>query len=247
LENRPLITLAFHSSVPGTEPELFERYTNWLIHSYIRMMMNLPGLSGSDFYKNVKKSLEYPVQGNINHWRNRKEWDSYNTTYEGNAMGEEQASWIKRDVLDYIWSPVYELIKSYRNVPSTTGLEDTRIENAPVISLEAFRLSPGDEDKYLQWFSEYGCNSFVPLFVHLPGVKGYDWYRDTGLRRREFNRENEYPKYLSILYFENIEAFGGFTESRELAAFLKAMRVVFPRGLNYKWYVQYQLVKSWRK
>lgn len=35
--------------------------------------------------------------------------------------------------------------------------------------------------------------------------------------------------------------------SRELVIFQKFLKTVFPRGLIYKWDVQYQLAKSWRK
>jgi hypothetical protein len=76
---------------------------------------------------------------------------------------------------------------------------------------------------------------------------GYDWYEDTGLRRRQDIREKEYPKYLSLIHFANIEAYEIFAKSPELATMQKSMRSVFPGGLNYKWDAQYQLIKSWRK
>jgi hypothetical protein len=57
----------------------------------------------------------------------------------------------------------------------------------------------------------------------------------------------KYPQYLSLMSFDKIEAFENYTRSAELAASQKAMRNIFPYGLDYRWYVQYELVKSWRK
>ena len=49
------------------------------------------------------------------------------------------------------------------------------------------------------------------------------------------------------MYFGDIKSFETYAKSAALVAFNKALRTVFPYGLNYKWYVEYQLVKSWRK
>jgi heme-degrading monooxygenase HmoA len=81
----------------------------------------------------------------------------------------------------------------------------------------------------------------------MPGLKGYDWYKYETSRKESDVREREYPKYLSIIYFENTQAFDGFVKSPEAEAFFKMMRSVFPRGLKYEWYAQYQLVKSFRR
>jgi heme-degrading monooxygenase HmoA len=81
----------------------------------------------------------------------------------------------------------------------------------------------------------------------LPGLKGYDCYEHSGQKGLTESREWEYPPYLSIVYFKNNEAFENYEKSRELIAYQKAIRNIFPNGLNLRWYIQYQLVKSWRK
>jgi hypothetical protein len=60
-------------------------------------------------------------------------------------------------------------------------------------------------------------------------------------------RERECPSNLSIMYFENLKSYEAYTKSQELVIYQKALRTVFPAGLNYKWYVQYQLDRNWRK
>lgn len=147
-----------------------------------------------------------------------------------------------------IWSAIYQLISGFRGEQGLPGDKpDTRIQNATVLHLEAYRLSPEDHDKYNKWFSEYGMNIFIPLFMKQPGVKGYDFFKFTGTQVRNYVREPDYPTYLSFMYFENMQAFENFERSPELTIFYKTLLNVFPLGLNYTWYVQYQLMKSFRK
>jgi hypothetical protein len=46
----------------------------------------------------------------------------------------------------------------------------TKIENAPVMLLQGFRLSTEEQEKYSRWLSENGY-VFIPLFLRLPGLK----------------------------------------------------------------------------
>jgi len=73
--------------------------------------------------------------------------------------------------------------------------------------LEAYRLSPENQDKYNNWFYEYGFNIFLPLFMKRPGLKGYDYFKFSRSAYRTDIRETEYPAFVSMIYFENIQAF----------------------------------------
>jgi len=244
--NLPVISMMFGNRAPGADIEVFERFRRWTLEVYNPLQLKATGLKGIDNYQVVRESLEYPSYGLIFHFENWQAWENFAKAPEFAAIQREAVVWVKRGVRDPVWSSAYELVKSYRSEPLTPGKPDTRIENAPVISLEAFLLSTEDEEKYVAWFTEYG-NSFIPLFLRLPGFKGCDWYKYAGSRSIRDVREQDYPKYLSIFYFENTQSFDNFVKSPELAAFLKIMRSVFPHGLRYDWYVQYQLVKSLRK
>jgi hypothetical protein len=146
-----------------------------------------------------------------------------------------------------MWTAAYALMKSFRSKPVfSSDNQDTRIENAPIIHLEAYRLSAEEKEKYIRWFNDFGCPVFIPLVMKLPGVARYDWYQDTGLRTRD-GGGFEYPEYLSIIYFENLKAYEDFAKSPELAGFQKSIRSVIPSRLEYIWHVQYQLEKSFRK
>jgi hypothetical protein len=89
--------------------------------------------------------------------------------------------------------------------------------------------------------------------MKLPSLKEYSWYKLMNLDLNglpdifKVKRIVQYPPYLSIVHFESIEAYEKYEKSPELAGFRDHMKVPFPSGLDFKWYVQYQLVKSWRK
>jgi len=84
--------------------------------------------------------------------------------------------------------------------------------------------------------------------MKLPGIKGYDFFKDTGIRVVPTFREKDYPTYLSVVYFQDVKAFENYEKSTEVATLRKNLMQVFPPlGPNFKWYVQYRLEKSLRK
>ena len=150
--------------------------------------------------------------------------------------------------MEIVWSAVYQLVSGFRKTPAFPSKKlDTRIEDATIVHLEAYRLSSEDAEKYNKWFSDYAFNIFIPLFMKLPGIKGYDYFKNTGIRLARNLRESDYSPYLSVVYFDDIQSYENYEKSPELATLRKNLRNIFPNGLNYKWYVQYQLEKRWRK
>jgi len=248
MENAPILSLAGISRFPGADLEAWDRYNKWLSEVYATLLMKAAERTGMDIYQIVRESPEYPSGVFFVHYLNLSAWQDARKIPESAAITEEFRNWQKRNVIDYAWSGVYQLVKSFRNVRALSGTRlDSRIENASVMHFEAYRLSPEEQDKYNAWFAEYAVNIFMPLFMKLPGLKGYDFYKHTGFAARNDVRETEFPASLSVVYFENIQAFENFEKSIELETFRKTMWNVFPRGLNFKWYVQYQLTQSWRK
>jgi hypothetical protein len=124
-------------------------------------------------------------------------------------------------------------------------------ENASLIYIEWYRLSPKNQAKYEKWMDDYGFGVLIPLITKMPGVVAFDCYKDAGLRAKSRGtipiREWEYPYHFSIVSFDNQKAFIDYSRSSELISCQKAVANIFPSGFNYKWCVQYELVKSWRK
>ena len=196
----PIITLVFSDALPGADPETVERNRKWMMEVYTPMSMKLPGLLGLDYYRIIHESLEYPLFGSVLHYKNLKDRETYMTAPESQAISKDAITWDTRGVLDPVWGEVYELVKSFRDGSNVSEKPSTLIENAPTMSFEAFRIDPKDEDRYVKWFEEIGT-SLIPLFFKLSGFKGYDWYKDTGLHGNRDLREDDYPKFLSVIYF----------------------------------------------
>jgi hypothetical protein len=247
MENRPIITITGRSPAAGAEKDDYQRYRKWADEVYGPLIIRAPESVDNDTYEIYQANPQYPRHIHILHYKTLIAREISNKTSLSKDIDRERIAWDKRGVVDSLWNVTYAMIKSFRSQPVySTDNKDTRIENMPIMHLEAYSLSREEQERYLNWFAGFGSDVFMPIFMKFPGVAGFDFFKDTGLRRAPFS-EKHYPTLLSIIYFKSTEAFNDFTNSPELAGFLKATKNVFGRRLTYEWYVQYQLVKSWRK
>lgn len=249
MENRPTISI----SAIKVKPEYEERHRKWRTEVYHPLLITVPGVTGIDSYQIVKQNPQYQNYLQINAYANRSEMvgSRNNQKYE-DVVKDFVTTWASRS--DLIWRAAYEPIKTFRS-----GLEKSeetvslRIEDAPIMHMEGYSFSPNDRQKYEAWFTKWGYELYVPLLMKLPGLKQYSWYRSIDVESTGLpdyykpKRPVEYPPYLSILHFENLEAYEHYEKSIELAGFRDHMNLSFPEGLDFKWYVQYQLIKSFRK
>jgi heme-degrading monooxygenase HmoA len=246
VENNPAIFVTSASPVPGADAVVWERHLRWANEVYMPLQMKIPECTGYDAYRVIREHPDYGIRLSLNHYHSLRDYKTAQEAAEQKAIIGEIESWRERGIRDQFWSAAFALLKSYRNRPVfNIDNRDTRIENAPIIHLEAYRLSAAELEQYLKWFNDFAGPVFMPLIMKLPGLAGYDWYKDTGLRTRQ--GEWEYPEFFSLIYFENFEAFDNYTKSPELAGFQKALRSLIPRRLGYVWYIQYELTHSLRK
>ncbi len=227
-------------------PDDKEKYFKWSSEAYTLLRSKAPGVKGIDSFLPIRERPEYPHMARLNHYENLSVREAALQSREMNAVSKDvTATFPSRRTL---WNHAYQLIKSFRNDPSfRADNEDTRIENAPIIHLEAYRLTPEDAKDYHTWLSRWGYEVYIRVLMKLPGLKGYDCYQWAGAKPYNPPMDAEAPPYLSILYFENITAYENYEKSPELASMRRGIGSDFPRALIYKWYVQYQLLKSWRK
>jgi hypothetical protein len=237
MENARVISLNGAGRLPGADPEVYERFQKWFQEVYGPVMMRVPERRQVDWYQTIRESPLFPAMLVVLHYENYAGWESARKNPEAISISGEMVNRTKRGIMEMTWSAVYRLVKSYRNENSNPGKQpDTRIENASFLHLEAYRMTEEASEKYNKWFTDYCSNIFIPLFMKQPGLKGFDYYKYVGISVNPSNLEMEHPAYFSAIYFEN---------SNELAVCKKTLRDIFPRGLKYEWYVQYQL--NWRR
>jgi hypothetical protein len=249
MENAPVVSLNGTISYPGASPEVWERFLKWQQEVYSPVQLNVPQRRQVDAYQLVRESPVFPSILRILHYENYAGWAEGRKNPTANSISSEYSNWIKRGIVDVAWSAVYQLVKNYRRQSSNPEEKsDTTIENAPFLHLEAYRFKAEESEKYNKWFIDYCANVFIPLFMNQAGFKGYDYYKFVNISVNYDNLlEREYSTYLSAIYFENSKSFENFEKSHELSVSKKTLRDVFPHGLEYKWYVQYQLQQSWKR
>jgi hypothetical protein len=221
MENAPVINMTFVSLAPGVEKEIVQRYHNWTNEATIPLIYKNTSIMGINRYNIIRKNPEYSSWGTIQNWENIGDYEKYLKSQEKKAVNDDLDSWVRRGVRQGVWSVVYELIKSFRADTATNSKRDTRIENASLMHLEAYRMTPEDQERFNKWFEE-NSRVFIPLFMKTCGLKGYDYlkYSDFSKSTQASQaRETEYPSYLSILYFEDLKAFESFQESPEQDSF----------------------------
>ncbi len=248
MENRPTITI----QAIRVKPEYDERHRKWRIEVYHPLLMTVPEYKGIDSYQVVKENPQYQRYLQINYYANRDDLlKSRSNPKLIDVTRDFNTTWASRS--EMIWYAAYEQIRDFRN-EEANARETTllKVEKTPIMQIEGYSLSPDDREKYETWFAKWGYELYIPLLMRLPGLKEYSWYRSTHVELSELpayktKRPVEYPPFLSILHFENIEAYENYEKSIELAGFRDAMRNILPGGLDFKWYVHYQLIKSFRK
>jgi hypothetical protein len=147
---------------------------------------------------------------------------------------------------EWIWIGLYRLVKAARRDIALPGKTRTaaQIVNAPLLHIEALDLDSAEYERYAAWFNNAGSDIFTPLLMETTKLMGWDLFEWTGVvddTYKDMLKIKKYPKYLSLLYFPSIEDFYDFEKSPGIAAFKRATKQIFPDGLIYKWYVQYQL------
>jgi hypothetical protein len=113
------------------------------------VVMRVPQRREVDFYQIVRESPLFPSILPILHYENYAGWEEARKNPEAQSISNEMSIWMKRRIIDFTWSAVYQLVKSYRSDSSNSEDQlDTRIENAPFLHLEAYRLTMEDSEKY---------------------------------------------------------------------------------------------------
>lgn len=247
MENAPVMLIAAWR----IQPEYRERASNWLMEVFMPMNVNNnPHNQGQDRYQITSENPDYVRNISFIHYKNSKAIENARKIPENKALVEDLRTWIPRR--EAVWGTYYRLLKYFRNDRAGYWADNSaaKVAESPFIHIEGYRLPVAEEEKYGMWLNQWGYELHIPLIMRLPGLVEYDCYRVSDFPVLDIYKVEEadvHPAYLSILHFENLKAYEDYEKSKELAALRYALRVPFPRGLDYKWYVQYQLMKSLRK
>ncbi len=247
--NAPVIII----SASKTLPEYRERYYQWVYEVYYPRRLQNPLLKGIDAYRIVKENVDYNPSFSIHQFGSLNDLENaYNSQEWVSTSRDRDTTFQQTGRSERFWSAAYQLMRNFTNPSGDSQTNKGQgTDDARIIHLEGYRLAPEEEERYDTWFTKWGYEVYIPLLMKLPGLRGHAQYKHTLVNIPDTDRKTknfvEYPPYLSILTFDNLEAYKNYENSLELAALKGALRAPFPRGLEYRWWVQYRLIKSWRK
>jgi hypothetical protein len=226
------------------------RFGGWMEEAYMPLSIRTGWLSGLERFHVTKEDPQYPDYVAF--------YSFDNIQAVKNLWDEKDFVAIQRDVettftgkCEWFSHALYRRLRSIKKEPvaGSSSRAGAKPEEVAVISVEAYSLPFLGKIRYEAWFEEYGYDIYLPLLMKIPGVIEYNHYLlvDVGFLNFEMGPIPEQPPYLLVVLFKNIEAYENYAKSKELAAFRAALKSEFSGNLELKWYVQYQLVKSWRK
>ena len=177
--------------------------------------------------------------------------DNFSKSKEYAAFTKDLLTTWQKARAEVFWRARYRQRADFNGTPEASPGKIKASGSGPaVVLLEGYSVSPEVEEKYQTWFARWGYQVYLPLIMKLPGLKRCVQYEFTPINITDGVapiRSVEYPQYLNILTFDDLDSFEKYEKSLELSAFKGALQALLPVGLEHKWYVQYQLMKSWRK
>jgi hypothetical protein len=234
------------------QPEYEERYLKWTLEVYYPLLITIPEFEEISFYQTIRKNPEYANCLSILQYPDLDAQLKVRTNKKYLDIAKDlEAVWVSR--MENVWFAPYEQTMSFNKEDDNPGAKPfSESTNLPLIHLEGYSLSNEEQEEFETWFNKWGKQVYVPLLMKSTGLKKFVQCKlvdltTAGLNNYQITRTVKYPSILSIMTFDDIESFQKYESSLELAAYNGALQTLFPFSIKCQWYVQYQLVKSWRK
>ena len=241
MENGPVLHIGAIRVPPGEE----ERYRRWIDEVHYPLFIKQASITEIDVYRIVSLKVGYPERISLRHHRDIAAWEEWNKSpLMADIYKDREAMWH----VENLWQGLFQLTKGFLGgLPVSEDNLTTIVGNAVTISLLGFKISNERLDEFESWLNEWAFRAYIPILAKLPGIKAANFYNFTGRTSQKEIVDPDYPQSLAIFYFEDLKSYDNFEKSPELAVFRKAIKSDFPSGVNIRWNVQYQLVKSFRK
>ena len=111
------------------------------------------------------------------------------------------------------------------------------MDKKSLINLRGMDCSPELEEKFNTWYNK----RHIPMLLEIGEIKRVTRYKRVG-------DDKGYPKYLAVYEFENKEAFNRYNTSPKIAVAIEDLKQTFSEGgVESKWRVQYEVIKTWER
>ena len=225
--------------------EIEERYNNWYNEVYSpEIFMKAEGVRERRRYKELEsigKNAQYisiAYNENERHLRN-------NLASEGRRIYDADRDKTFAGKFELIWRAQYELIKYVVKDPS---IKVKPHPEGTVLHIEAYKMPPEDEERYITWLSRFGYDSYLQLLMKSTGLIEYSHHKLVPIKDQKATapiKDPDNPRYLSLFHFHDAEDYHAFIDSLEFTLFRERIKSGFQAEI--RWSGGYQIVKIWRK
>lgn len=210
-------------------PEDIDKLEPWYADVHVPMLMKY-GVISAERFKALTENPDYPAYLNMYHYANIRGYDErYSPQASAEISKDVQARW--PNGYGIRWRVWYIEHRKW-SAPGAASLGTDAVIHVVGVNGPA----PEKDAEFNEWYD----NTHVP------------WLMKTGtiaqsVRYRIMQPNKDYPAYLAVYYFENPKAFEAFSNHPERLAAIKELDEHWPNGIGRMWWVQYQLIKGWKR
>ena len=211
-------------------PGLDEKLNNWYNGTCVPMLLKSQHLEAVIRYKLAPVvEGEYPPYLAIYEFKERKDFEAWMSGPEVLAAHEEaQQTWADGG-FEVPWLVPYEPLKTWHKI---------ELDTEPVKLVVGTQCRPDDDEKFNNWYNE----THIPMLLESEHVVGATRYKITP------GTEGEYPAYLALYNYKNVQAFEKWYSGPEIMAARKEKKETWvDDDFEGKWIAVYEPLKTWRK
>jgi hypothetical protein len=225
MENVPVIHIV--ASSPRLED--IAKLTLWYNDVHVPMLMKY-GVKSAERFKILTKNSDYPTFLGIYHYENLQGYENRQSPAATAEIAKDvQATW--PNGYGIRWRVWYVEHRKW-SAPGAASLGTGAVIH--IVGVNGPGL--GKDAEFNRWYDT----------THVP------WLMKTGtimqsVRYQIIQPNKDYPAYLAVYYFENPKAFEAFSNHPERLAAIKELDEHWPNGIGRMWWVQYQMMKGWKR
>ena len=191
------------------------------------MLMRYEGLKAVERFKILTENPDYATYIAIYHYDNVKDMEGRSKSpSSADVAADMKATW--PEGLDISWRVAYLEHKKWNAAQLSP---DTVIHVVGVNGPANVK-----ETEFDAWYD----NTHVPWLMKTGTISQSVRYRIT-------RPNKDYPFYLAVYYFDNQKKYETFLDHPERVAAIKELDEHWPNGIGRMWWVQYKMMRDWKK
>ncbi len=222
-------------------PEEEAKFNEWYNNTHIPMLMRYEGLKAVERFKILVENPDYSTYIAVYHYDNLKGLEERaKSPSSAEAAAEVKTTW--PEGLDIRWRVSYIEHKKW-STPGASQLSTNTVIHIVGVNGPA----PEKDAEFNEWYDK----THVPWLMKTGTISQSARYQITQPNNVSLTNLKalikDYPTYLAVYYFANQKKYEEFSDHPERLAAIKELDEHWPNGIGRMWWVQYQLIKGWKR